>query len=91
VTVSDAEVDTPIGIFGMFNSLTVEFNTAIPENAPVLAQDLLDSKAVDITNMVSVNKNTLTVDGKILRMVGKLSRPVRDKSDPSLVLKIVNG
>ena len=59
-----------IGIFGYFNSLTVEFPENILKNAAVYAQCLLCNSAVDVTKEVQINQNKLTIPGRLLRLYG---------------------
>ena len=88
VTVTDACIDAPVGVFGVFNSLTVEFDSPIPEGARVLTQDLCDSFAYDATALVTIEGNRITLDGKDLRYLSKVSRGHNDRSEPSLIIKI---
>jgi len=88
VTVTEADICAPVGVFGIFNSLTVEFSEAIPENARVLAQDLTAEKAKDVTELVKIENNTLYLDGKLLRVIAKGDKKRDDDSAPALVLKL---
>ena len=89
VTVKDADVSAPVGIFGIFNSLTVEFNAPLPENAKILCQDMLGKSAVDITKLVEIKERSLTLDGKDMRYFGLRERGHNNKSTPSIIIKIV--
>ena len=89
VTVKDADISAPVGVFGMFNSLTVEFSSPVPHGARVLSQDLTGKEAFDVTALAEICGNRMTFDGRDLRMLGKWDRGHRDSSDPSLVLKVI--
>lgn len=90
VTVTEGEIDAPIGVFGIFNSLTVEFLQKIPENAKILAQDLTTDEAKDITELVKLNGNSLTLDGKLLRVIAKGDKERYDDSAPAVVVSLRN-
>lgn len=80
--------DSPIGVFGYMESLTLVSKTEFPKNARIFAEDMLSDTAVDITDKVKIGKNGITLDGRILRYYGKYTRGVRDTSTPSVVIFI---
>ncbi len=88
VTIKDVDVSSPVGIFGVFNSLTIEFTKQLPEKIYILVQDLTHDKAIDVTHQVIINSSSITLDGKKLRFWSKYSRGINDNSEPSLVLTI---
>ncbi len=88
VTAKEVDLSKPVGVFGVFNTLTVESTEPISANAQVLAQDLNSSFAYDITEYASISSNRITFDGKILRYIGRIARGHNDQSDPSVVIKI---
>lgn len=88
VTAKEIDPSKPVGIFGVFNTLTLELTSPISQDAKILAQDLLGDSAFDITDHVILNERSVTLDGKILRYVGKIARGHNDQSEPSLVIKI---
>ncbi len=88
ITAKEVDLAKPVGIFGVFNTLTLEATAPVSENAKVLAQDLLGDFAYDITEFATVTENRITIDGKVLRYVGKIARGHNDQSEPSLVIKI---
>lgn len=63
VTVYPDELTAPIGIFGYYKNLTVEFNTEIPKNVRIYAQCMLDDEAFEVTDKVTVNGNCMILDG----------------------------
>ena len=78
----------PIGVFGMFGSLTLVMEEDYSDGVKVLAQDLLGTDAEDISAYVTVDGNRITIDGTVLRRIGKSARTDGDSSDPSLILRI---
>lgn len=84
-----AEVGSPdgrIGIFGIFGKLTLTFDGDI-SGCSVYAKDILsDGEMRDITGLVSVRADTLTVDGTVIRTVGKEARGTNDKTPPAMML-----
>lgn len=88
VTAHEVDIHASIGVFGCFNSLTLEFSAAIPERCRVLVQDLVGDTPMDVTDQVKTDGSKLVLDGKRLRYWGKISRGDQDKSDPSLIVKL---
>ncbi|MBE6715059.1 MAG: hypothetical protein E7575_07270 [Ruminococcaceae bacterium] len=88
VTIHDVNISSSLGVFGVFNSLTVEFSEKIPKNVQILAQDLTGTLSLDITKKADMNDQSITLDGKLLRMIGKWERGTRDPSEPSLVITL---
>lgn len=78
----------PIGVFGMFGSLTLVMDEDYSDGVKVLAQDLLGTDAEDISAYVTVEGNRITIDGTVLRRVGRSARTDKDNSEPSLILRI---
>lgn len=85
VTVDDADLDCPVGIFGVFNKLTINFNGPIDIDCRILAQPMQEKNAYDITELVTIRSNSLTLDGKLLRYIGKSTR---DQYEPALILRL---
>ena len=78
--------DGRIGIFGIFGKLTLTFDGDI-SGCSVYAKDILsDGEMRDITGLVSVRADTLTVDGTVIRTVGKEARGTNDKTPPAMML-----
>lgn len=87
IKVKGKSASAPIGIFGRFNSLTVEFDDPV-ENSGVYAQNLLSDTAQDITALVSLSGNTLTVDGALMLKIG--TPEDAEKGIPAIALKIIS-
>lgn len=79
----------PIGIFGAYRSLQLTFNRSI-EGLQILAQDLMDTEACDVTPFVTVQDNTLILDGELIHALGLMAGSSGDRSEPGLVLHIGN-
>jgi len=77
----------PIGIFGKYRSLTLEFDHSIA-GSTILAQDILDTQSTDITSQVTINGNSITLSGELISRIGLSKATPGDKSDPGMVLLI---
>jgi len=91
ITVSELEAGQPIGVFGYYKTLTLEFTDDISKNAGVWAQDLLASEAVDISGRISIKGNTLTIQGDLIDEIGTSCNDEDDISAPGLVLRVSNN
>lgn len=83
-----AEAEFPIGVFGYFGSLKIDFGENI-EGKKVFAQDMLSDEAVEITDKVEIKGESLYISGENLRLFGSYSRPTNEQTDPSLILKLI--
>jgi hypothetical protein len=85
VTLSVSDAPGPYGIFGHFKSLTMVFDR--PQRGKrVLAQDLADDEAMDITHAVQFRENALHIPGAVIRKVGLQHATPGDLSAPGLVI-----
>ncbi|MBQ2987823.1 MAG: hypothetical protein IJD59_01830 [Clostridia bacterium] len=57
----------------------------------VLAQDLASERAVDITEEVRIEKDSIVIPGALIRAVGTSAQSAEDTSEPGLVLRIVRA
>ena len=89
VTAYPESIDAPIGVFGIFDTLTLSFKQEIPKGAKIYAQFMLANEAADITERVKISKNTITLDGKDIRHFGKDKLVYNEDLDPSLLIKII--
>ena len=81
-----ASAGFPVGVFGVYRTLTVEFDRDITGKR-VFAQDLLEDEARDCTDAVTIQGRRLVLDGEWIRKIGLAARThERDSSDPGLVL-----
>jgi transcriptional regulator with XRE-family HTH domain len=91
VTVYPDSLNTLVGAFGVFGSLTLEYPENIPENVVVWAQAMLSDEAIDITERVTVDSNRLTIDGKDLRWFSKVNHDETETYEPSLIITIARN
>ena len=77
-----------VGVFGVFESLTLLFSEPLPEEITILAQDLLSEESFDVTGDVVRRENALIFSGRQLRTWGKSSQKIFDTRDPSLLLRV---
>ena len=84
----DAEKDTPIGAFGEYKNLTLrgDFDGA----SAVLMQDLADSVAYDVTELVTLKRDAVIISGELISRIGTLTNPVGDTSEPAVVIEVVS-
>ena len=82
-----ANIPAPIGIFGRYHSLTLVFDKSVAGHR-VLAQDLAGDIPQDITRLVRVSGDHVTIPGAVIDRIGRSAATPGDKSDPGLVLVI---
>ncbi len=75
----------PVGLFGRFESLRIEFDETI-EGRRIYAQSLLSDEAYDVTGMVYASGSSLTVPGDLMLKTGKPEDP--ESGIPAVVLSI---
>lgn len=79
--------DAPIGIFGVYDTLTLTFEASI-EGKTVWAQSLMGTvPARDITRQVTLRGNTLTLPGELLESIGT-EGATEPFSEPALALSL---
>ncbi|RYX82904.1 hypothetical protein EON83_17515 [bacterium] len=77
----------PIGIFGRYHSLNLVFDSSIAKHK-VIAQDLAGDNPQDITRLVRISGNQVTIPGAVIDRIGLSAATPGDKSEPGLVLVI---
>ena len=77
--------ESPIGIFGYYGSLTLCFDQPIGSKK-IHAQDLAKSEAQDISNLVAINENRVTIHGDLIAKIS--SNEQGDTSRPGLILSV---
>ena len=77
----------PIGLFGSFEALSIEFSEPI-EGRTVWGQNLLSDTARDVTGLVSLAGNRLTVPGRLMRQLGGCEGEAN--AIPAIVLQMQN-
>jgi len=86
ILLEECPTDHPIGIFGYYGQLTLGFDKTI-KGKKIYAQDLACDTAVEVTNVVAVDNDRLTISGDLIRKIsGSL---VDDKSEPGIVILLV--
>ncbi|WP_265594226.1 hypothetical protein [Haloferula sp. BvORR071] len=90
ITLEAGKLTDPIGIFGHYQTLTLSFDTPM-KGRKVLAQDILDHQAKDITAQVVIKDNTITLPGKLIDRIGLEKADHGDKSDPGMVISILDA
>lgn len=88
VTIIVKDATQPVGIFGHYDKLVVEFPEPLAGIKNVWAQDLLADEATDIKSKVAIKNNTLTIPGKLIDQIGTSAGDKGDFSVPGLVLKL---
>ncbi len=88
VTAYPASLRAPIGVFGFYRSLTLVFPEPIPAGCTVWAQCLAADVAQDITPRVRIDANRLTLDGRLLRQIGRAGTGYAERYDPMSVIVI---
>ncbi len=89
VKIFPKDIFAPIGVFGYYKNLTVQFEENLPENAKIYAQCLLDDEAFEITDKVDLKENSFNIDGKLLRLFGRSKDAFGYKEDPAVVIQII--
>lgn len=75
------------GIFGFYGTLNLKGLSAL-EGASVKVQDLKGKEAYDITALVKMHGDTLTLDGNLIERIGTSAQTSDDTSEPGMLLKI---
>lgn len=89
VTVSDLDLDQPIGIFGHYAKLTLQFNQEIPNDYIVWAQDLLAVSANEINDFITIAGDTIILPGDLIDQTGTAAGDPDDLSVPGLVIQLL--
>ncbi len=79
---------TTVGIFGYYRTLILEYPDAIPKGTSVWAQCMLNDYAENITDLATINGNTLTIDGTLLRKLGHKADDSNTEHDPVIIIKL---
>lgn len=88
VTVNGSDWHAPVGLFGCFKEVTLVYPSALTSSVKVLAQDLAGDTPVDVTDLVVIENNRMTIPGEVIRKVGLMEATDGDLSGPGLVLKV---
>ncbi len=86
VRVKGASSEKPVGVFGSFISLSVDFTEPV-DGCRVYAQNLLCDTAVDVTAQAAISGCRLTLPGEVMRRIGA---PEADGSGiPATVMRVL--
>ncbi|MBQ7638586.1 MAG: hypothetical protein IJS90_06780 [Clostridia bacterium] len=85
IIVQGGSPEKPVGLFGRFASLRVDFGKPA-ENRRVYAQNLLSDTAEDVTALVGISGNRLTVPGELMLRIGTPEN--RENGVPAVVIKL---
>lgn len=88
VTVSVPDAGAPVGLFGHFERVTLDYPSPLGDSSRIYAQDLAGDRAVDITDRVEVTGTQLVVSGEVIREVGLMAATEGDLSAPGLVIAV---
>ncbi|MBI9062594.1 MAG: hypothetical protein JEZ14_11460 [Marinilabiliaceae bacterium] len=89
ITVNCGFTKFPVGIFGYYESLTLNFKSDLNKNSQVYLQDLLSKRAINVTKKIKVSKNSITIPGELIELIGTSKNNKSDISCPGLVMKII--
>ena len=87
VTISGADTDAPIGVFGFYKSLTVVFNQT--PKGRLMAQDLAGENAIDVSDRVRLDGNKLTIPGELITEIGLAAARDLVYETPGAIFKFV--
>lgn len=86
VTINIKNRNQPIGIFGYYESLILEFNQPLDNINHIWAQDLLAESSDDIIKEIVIEGKTLKIPGSLIERIGTSAGDKGDESAPGLVL-----
>lgn len=86
ITVKGKDISAPVGIFGSFETLTVEWNEPVGERR-IYAQHMLSDTAEDITAAVKTDGCSITVPGSLINGLKRKDAP--DREIPAAVIKLI--
>lgn len=89
VTVQIEDLYKPIGIFGKYKELVLNFREKVDlSSIKVWGQDLAGDHAIDITDRLKAEGYQLTVPGELIQTVGLTDASEGDESLPGMVLQV---
>lgn len=89
VTVQIEDLYKPIGIFGKYKELVLNFREKVDlSSIKVWGQDLAGDRAIDITDRLKAEGHQLTVPGELIQTVGLTDASEGDESLPGMVLQV---
>tara|TARA_R110002049_G_scaffold3795_5_gene27552 strand:- start:7150 stop:8784 length:1635 start_codon:yes stop_codon:yes gene_type:complete len=91
IELKELEVNKPIGIFGYYEDLTLDFTKGLSNDIRIFGQDLLSHNAIDITNKVQIDYNKIILSGALIEEIGTMAGDKGDISVPGMVVKIITN
>jgi len=88
VTVKIKDASKSIGVVGHYEELVLDFAGSLDGVKHVWAQDLLANVSTDILSEVVIDRNSLTIPGKLIDRIGTSAATSGDQSAPGLVLHL---
>jgi hypothetical protein len=88
VSIQVKDAIQPIGVFGHYKELVVEFGEDILSVERVWAQDLLAEQARDIKSDVIIEERKLIIPGELIDKIGTSAGDEGDISVPGMVIKL---
>lgn len=78
-----------LGVFGIFDSLTLVYRTVIPTDTVILIQDFLDNEYQTITQKAVIAENKIRFSGTDLRTYGRSSQTFYNERSPACLIQIL--
>ena len=88
VTLDAADWKAPVGLFGHFKEVILEYPAPPKPGARFLAQDLAGDTPVDVTSQITIEGSRLIVPGELIDQVGLMYASEGDLSDPGMVIRM---
>lgn len=89
VTAEMEDLYKPVGIFGKYEQLILNFTEKIdPTAIKVFGQDLAGDRAIEITERLIIEGNWIIVPGNLVETVGLMDATIGDESLPGMVLQV---
>jgi hypothetical protein len=88
VTLQIKDAAQPIGVFGHYEELVLDFAGGLEGVTQVWAQDLLADQAIDIKGAVTISGRTLSIPGDLIDRIGTAENDEGDISLPGLVIRL---
>ncbi len=88
VTIQVKDLSQPIGIFGHFKELVINFPEPLTGIKAIWAQDLLSEEAADIKDSVTLTGKSLIISGALIDKIGTSENNPKDISVPGMVIHL---
>lgn len=79
---------SPVGIFGTHGSITLKYPVAVG-NRRIYIQDLASDTAEDVTNLVDIAGNRISINGELISRIGTTANKRNDISEAGVVVKLL--